>query len=93
MARSEPPEAGTLLIAALLLLLLAFAGTWIIAYVEPNTNPWRIVPWFLGAQPDGVEHPAPNHSNRMVLKEDAMASGIALHAAIATRFLERAAQA
>ncbi|GAC1600370.1 MAG: M20 family metallopeptidase [Acidimicrobiales bacterium] len=38
---------------------------------------------FLGARPDGVAHPAPNHSNRMVIDEDAMATGIALHAAMA----------
>ena len=49
MARDGTPEAGTLLIAALLLLLLAFAGNWIIAYVQPGRNPWAIVPWFLGA--------------------------------------------
>ena len=30
---------------------------------------------------------APVHSNRMMLNEDAMAAGIAMHAAIATRFL------
>ena len=49
MARGDTPEAGTLLIAALLLLLLGFAGTWIIAYVEPGQNPWVIVPYFLTA--------------------------------------------
>ncbi len=38
---------------------------------------------FLGMAPDGVEHPAPNHSNRMVIDEPAMAAGIALHAAVA----------
>jgi amidohydrolase len=38
---------------------------------------------FLGTGPEGVAHPAPNHSNRMLLQEDAMATGIALHAAIA----------
>jgi hypothetical protein len=48
MARGNTPEAGTLLIAALLLLLLAFAGTWIINYVQPGRNPWAIVPYFLG---------------------------------------------
>ena len=47
---------------------------------------------FLGVKPDGVKRPAPNHSNRMVLNEDAMATGIAMHAAIATTWLERAAQ-
>ncbi len=38
---------------------------------------------FLGAAPPGVKNPAPNHSNRMVLDEAAMATGIALHAAMA----------
>ena len=37
---------------------------------------------FLGTNP-GVAHAAPNHSNRMVLDESAMASGIALYAAMA----------
>lgn len=46
---------------------------------------------FLGVRPEGVRHPAPNHSNRMLLNEDAMAAGIAMHAAIATTWLERAA--
>jgi amidohydrolase len=43
---------------------------------------------FLGAAPDGSRAPAPNHSNRMVLDEDAFAVGIALNAAIAIRYLE-----
>jgi len=38
---------------------------------------------FLGASPPGVEHPAPNHSNRMLIDEGAMAAGIAMHAAMA----------
>jgi amidohydrolase len=38
---------------------------------------------FLGVAPPGVERPAPNHSNRMVLDEPAMAVGIAFHAAMA----------
>lgn len=38
---------------------------------------------FLGAAPPGVRDPAPNHSNRMLLDEAAMTSGIALHAAVA----------
>lgn len=48
---------------------------------------------FLGVRPDGVARPAPNHSNRMLLNEDAMATGIAMHVAIATTWLERAASA
>lgn len=47
---------------------------------------------FLGVCPP--EHPNPFaapacHSNRMILNEDSMADGIALHAAIATTFLDR----
>ena len=38
---------------------------------------------FLGAAPPGVADPAPNHSNRMVIDEPAMATGVALHAAMA----------
>ncbi len=38
---------------------------------------------FLGAAPAGVERPAPNHSNRMVIDESAMATGMALYAAMA----------
>ena len=49
---------------------------------------------FLGMMPEGHhEHVAPCHSNHMIINEDSMAVGIALHAAIAHRFLneERAA--
>lgn len=49
MARSSTPEGSTLLIAALLLLVLGFAGSWIIAYAAPDRNPWALVPWFAGA--------------------------------------------
>ena len=38
---------------------------------------------FLGTHPQGVKHVAPNHSNRMVIDEGAMASGVALYAAMA----------
>jgi amidohydrolase len=47
---------------------------------------------FLGVMPEGHDghgHIASCHSNHMVLNEDAMASGIAMHAAVATRFLEQ----
>jgi hypothetical protein len=49
MARNDAPEGGTLVIAALLLLVLGFAGVWIVSYVEPDTNPWAIIPYFLAA--------------------------------------------
>ncbi len=48
---------------------------------------------FLGTRPKGVapQHVAPNHSNRMVLDEEAMATGVAMYAAVALRWLEGAA--
>lgn len=42
---------------------------------------------FLGIAPEGVAEPAPCHSNRMVLNEDGMPVGTALHAAVALRYL------
>jgi hippurate hydrolase len=45
---------------------------------------------FLGVMPEGHDdhnHVASCHSNRMILNEDALAVGIAMHAAVATRFL------
>jgi amidohydrolase len=45
---------------------------------------------FLGVMPDGHgehDHVAPCHSNRMILNEDCMAVGIAMHASIAHQFL------
>ncbi len=45
---------------------------------------------FLGLRPPGATDPAPCHSNRMLIDEDGMAYGVALHAAIALRFLESA---
>ena len=43
---------------------------------------------FLGTRPAVGEGPvAPNHSNRMVLDEEAMATGIAMHAGVALRWL------
>ena len=47
----------------------------------------------LGVAPDGVEpkDAPPCHSNRMLLNESAMQQGIAMHAAVALRYLEGAA--
>jgi amidohydrolase len=42
----------------------------------------------LGTRPDSGEV-FPNHSNRMLVNEAALASGIAMHVAVALRFLER----
>jgi hippurate hydrolase len=47
---------------------------------------------FLGARPAGGRG-EPLHSNRMVLEESALATGIALHAAVALRWLEARADA
>ncbi len=46
MADSEPPEHSTLVIAALMILALAFAAAWIATYVEPGSNPRALLPWF-----------------------------------------------
>ncbi len=47
---------------------------------------------FLGVMPEGHhDHVAPCHSNHMMLNEDSMAVGIAVHAAIAHRFLNQVA--
>jgi hippurate hydrolase len=43
---------------------------------------------FLGTRADGDAPPIPNHSNRMVVNETALATGVALHAAVALRFLD-----
>jgi hippurate hydrolase len=45
----------------------------------------------LGTRPDGPGPVAPNHSNRMILNEAAMATGIAMYAAVALSFLGGAA--
>jgi len=48
---------------------------------------------FLGTRPKGVapHDVAPNHSNRMVLDEDAMVAGIATYAGVSLRWLDRPA--
>ena len=43
---------------------------------------------FFGVRPDGVARPQDLHSNRMVLDEGTMARGVALHAAMALRYLD-----
>jgi hippurate hydrolase len=50
---------------------------------------------FLGVMPEGHhhDHVAPCHSNHMLLNEDSMAVGIAVHAAVAKRFLSEPAAA
>jgi hypothetical protein len=43
---SRTPEGGTLIIAALLVLALGFAGYWIILYAQTGAPPSGLVPWF-----------------------------------------------
>jgi hypothetical protein len=45
MAADQPPREGSLVVAALIVLGLVFAGHWIVTYVK-DTNPWAIVPWY-----------------------------------------------
>jgi len=40
------PEAGTLIIAALLILALGFAGYWIVEYAQTGGAPENLLPWF-----------------------------------------------
>ena len=48
---------------------------------------WPGAMLFLGVKPDDPSLAAPCHSNRMILNEDAMAHGIALHTQIAIDYL------
>jgi hypothetical protein len=43
---SGTPEGGTLIIAALLILSIFFAGYWIIGYAQTGGPPSGILPWF-----------------------------------------------
>jgi hypothetical protein len=36
---------GSLIVAALIVLGIVFAGHWIISYVK-TSNPWAIIPWY-----------------------------------------------
>ena len=46
MATEAPADYGTLIISALLILALIFAGFWIIDYVAPASNPQALYRWF-----------------------------------------------
>jgi hypothetical protein len=43
---SRTPEGGTLIISALLILALGFAGYWIMRYAQTGGPPANILPWF-----------------------------------------------
>lgn len=46
MADDNDAGYGTLIISALLILALIFAGLWILYYVGPANNPQILLPWF-----------------------------------------------
>ncbi|OAI46700.1 hypothetical protein AYO43_05620 [Nitrospira sp. SCGC AG-212-E16] len=48
MPPDKSPSEGSLIVAALIVLGLVFAGHWIVSYVQ-NSNPWAITPWYGGA--------------------------------------------
>ena len=54
---------------------------------------WPGAMLFLGVKPEDASLAAPCHSNRMMLNEDGMQHGIALHASIALNYLSQATAA
>jgi hippurate hydrolase len=54
---------------------------------------WPGAMLFLGVKPEDASLAAPCHSNRMILNEDGMQHGIALHAQIALNYLRQATAA
>lgn len=49
MAKSDSSSQGTMLMSALLVLALLFAGAWIYVTAEPGDSGMWLVPWFGGA--------------------------------------------
>ena len=49
---------------------------------------WPGAMCFLGARPADVAEPAPVHSNRMILNEEGMVAGMAMHVGVALRLLD-----
>ena len=45
MPADKSSHEGSLVVAALIVLGLLFAGHWIVSYVQ-GTNPWAILPWY-----------------------------------------------
>jgi hypothetical protein len=48
MPPDKSPLEGSLIVAALIVLAIVFAGHWIVSYVQ-NGNPWALTPWYGGA--------------------------------------------
>ena len=46
MAPEKSSGQGSLIVAALIVLGIVFAGHWIVSYVK-TTNPWAIIPWYV----------------------------------------------
>lgn len=45
MLPEKSPGQGSLIVSALIVLGIVFAGHWIISYVNTR-NPWSIIPWY-----------------------------------------------
>ena len=45
MLPEKSPGQGSLIVSALIVLGIVFAGHWIIRYVN-TSNPWSIIPWY-----------------------------------------------
>ncbi|MDF0666516.1 MAG: hypothetical protein P0119_10665 [Nitrospira sp.] len=45
MTADKSQREGSLIVAALIVLSLVFAGHWIVSYVK-HTDPWAILPWY-----------------------------------------------
>ncbi len=46
MATHQPFRGGSLTVAALIVLGLLFAGHWIVSYVDGDSDPWALTPWY-----------------------------------------------
>jgi FtsH-binding integral membrane protein len=45
MPPQKSPSQGSLIVAALIVLGIVFAGHWIVSYVR-SSDPWAIIPWY-----------------------------------------------
>lgn len=48
MPTEKSPGQGSLIVAALIVLGIVFAGHWIVSYVR-TANPWALIPWYVVA--------------------------------------------